>query len=225
MNARSICARFVLAISIVLAANCLWAQDGLEGALGRSTLASPLKFSTRFGRTLAAADFDKDHKLDGAVLIDSGRLHGQNAFRIELHLSGSGNTELTFESAESALAVTASDVNEDGATDVVVERPVTHERLYVWLNDGHGDFYEGRIEDFPSTGNAAREQLDAPFSGPDHPVACLGPQRGTETARLPARSLPEVPAAPGEIKPCSRSSSPTSSSFSVNPSRAPPLSL
>jgi hypothetical protein len=222
MNTRSLCVKFVLAISLVFAGHGLWAQDGIEGALQRANLASPLNLSEPFGRTLAAADFDNDQKLDGAVLVDSGRFHGQNAYRLELHLSGSANTELTFGSAESALAITASDVNKDGATDVVVEQPLTHKRLYIWLGDGHGGLHTGRIEDFPSDGNAAGEQFDVPSSRLDYPAACLAPPRGTETAKLAARSLPGLPPSSGEFKPFSESSSPMARSFSVNSSRAPP---
>src|SRR5262245_6964248 len=153
MSLRSICARFVLAISVVLAAHCLWAQDGIEGALSRANLASPLNLSNPLGRTLAFADFDNDHKLDGAVLLDSGRLLGLNTFRIDLHLSGRCNSELIFESVEIALAITTLDVNADGATDVVIERTLSHQRLYVWLNDGHGDFHRGGIQDFRHRAN------------------------------------------------------------------------
>lgn len=225
MNRRSICAKFVLAILLVLAAHCLYAQDGIGGALSHANLASPLNLSNPFGRTLAGADFDNDHKLDGAVLLDSGGLHGQSTFYIiELHLSGGGNTELSFESAEIALAITALDVNEDGATDIVVERTLTHQRVYVWLNDGYGDFHRGRIEDFQSNGNQISEQFDVPSSRPDCAAAWLAPQRGTETAKLAARSLSGLPPLSDELKIFSRSSSPTSRLFSVDSSRAPPLS-
>src|SRR5262249_28357050 len=121
MNTRSFCAKFVLAISVVLASPCLRAQDGIEAAVRRANLASAFNFSPPLGGTLAGADFDNDHKLDGAVLVDSGRLHGRNAFRIELHLSGGASSELTFESADTSLAITVSDVNKDGSTDVIVE--------------------------------------------------------------------------------------------------------
>src|SRR5262249_12577268 len=160
MSLRSICAGFVLAISVVLAAHCLWAQDGIEGALSRANLSSPLNRGNPLGRTLAVADFDNDHKLDGAVLVDSGQLHGRKTFRIRLYLSGSGNSELIFESAETALAIRTLDVNEDGATDVVIERPLSHQRLYVWLNDGHGDFRGGPIEDSRHRANPTGDQFD-----------------------------------------------------------------
>src|SRR5215475_5451703 len=87
MKLLSICARFVLTISVVLGGHCLWAEDGIKGALSPATLVSPVNLSNPFGRTLAVADFDNDHKLDGAVLVDSGPLHGRNTFRIDLHLS------------------------------------------------------------------------------------------------------------------------------------------
>jgi hypothetical protein len=225
MNLRSFCAGFVLAISMVLAAQCLWAQDGIERALSRANLASQLDLSDPLGRTLAVADFDNDRKLDGAVLFDSGRLDGQNTFRIDLHLSDSGNSELIFESAEIALAIEALDVNEDGATDVVVERTLSRQHLYVWLNDGHGDFHYGRIEDFQSDSNPRRKQFEVGSSRPDCATACLAPQRGIEAGKLAMRSASGLPPSSGQIKVLARSSSPISHPFSVDFSRAPPLSL
>ena len=225
MNLRSICAGFVLAISVVLAAPCLWGQDGIEGALSRTNLKSQLDLSESLWRTLAVADFDNDHKLDGAVLVDSGRLQGQNTFRIDLHLSGRTDSELIFESAEIALAVIALDVNEDGATDVVVERTLTHQRLYVWLNDGHGDFHRGQVEEFQSNGNPTGEQFDIPSSRPECAAACLASQRRIETAKPAARSLSGLAPSSDEFKIFSISSLPKSRPFSVDFSRAPPLSL
>ena len=225
MKVRSIGGGFVLIMSVVLAAHCLWAEDGVEGALSRANLASSLNLSHPFGGTLAVADFDNDHKLDGAILLDSGRLNGQNTFRIDLSLSSGDNSELIFESDEIALAVAALDVNEDGATDLVVEQTLTHQRLYVWLNDGHGDFHSGRIEDFQHRIDARGDQFDTPSSLQDCAPGCLGPQRGTETARLTARSLSSLPPLAGELKILSTSSSPKSRLFSADSSRAPPLSL
>jgi hypothetical protein len=172
-----------LALNIVVAALALtaslWAQDGLEGALSRTNVGSPVPFS----QTLAAADFDGDNKPDGAILVDHDWLRSQSGFRtIELHFTGRGNTDLTFESNEATLAISALDVNKDGATDIVVEQPFTHKRLQVWLNDGRGGFRKGRVEDFPSDVNATGERFDAPSRRPDSPTFCLPPQRGSEIA-------------------------------------------
>lgn len=210
---------------VVLAAHCLWAQDRVEGALTRGNLASPLNLSNSFGRTFAGADFDNDHKLDRAVLVDSGPLEGQNSFRIDLHLSGGGNFELIFQSTEIALALTALDLNEDGAIDVVVEQALTHQRLYVWLNDGHGEFHRGRVEDFQSNDNPIGEQFDTPSSKPDYTTACLALHRGTLTDKLAARSLSGPPPSSGEFKIFGTGSSPTARPSSSDYSRAPPHSL
>src|SRR5262249_27533566 len=161
-------------------------------------------------RTLAVADFDNDHKLDGAVLVDSGQLHGRKTFRIRLYLSGSGNSELIFESAETALAIRTLDVNEDGATDVVIERPLSHQRLYVWLNDGHGDFRGGPIEDSRHRANPTGDQFDEPASQQDCAPGCLSPHRGTETGRLTARFLSGLPPSACELRILSKSSAPMS---------------
>lgn len=222
MNARSLCVKLVLAISLALAAPSLWAHDGLEGALSHANIGSPLNLSTRFWQTVAVADFDNDHNPDGAVLVDSGWVRGLKTFRIEFHLSGRDNTELSFESTETALAIIALDVNHDGAPDVVVERPFTHERLYVWLNDGHGGFYQGRIEDFPSPAAPNGEDAESPPLCTDCPAVSLPQQRRSEVAMLAACSLRGRPPSTDDFEDPSLASSATSRPFSPASARAPP---
>ncbi|MGA7245731.1 MAG: VCBS repeat-containing protein, partial [Terracidiphilus sp.] len=84
------------------------------------------------------------------MLLDVGQSNGRELFRIELHVTAGENNELTFESNETALTLSALDVNQDGAPDIIVEQAFTHKRLQVWLNDGHGLFRKVRSEDFPS---------------------------------------------------------------------------
>ena len=131
MKVRPICVKLALAAGVAFAGSALHAQDGLEGTLARESLSQPLRTNavSLDEKRLAAADFDNDHKPDGAILLDSDSLPSRNSFRIELHLSASDNTELRFESAESALSIAAWDINHDGATDVIVEHAFTHRRL------------------------------------------------------------------------------------------------
>lgn len=146
----------IFLISLFLVAPVLWAQDGLEGAVskvGHGPGLLPNSFEHRF----VAADFDNDQKPDGAVLLDAGNLNGQKLFRIELHVTAGENNELTFESNETALTLSALDVNQDGAPDIIVEQAFTHKRLQVWLNDGHGLFRKVRSEDFPSAPASSRQ--------------------------------------------------------------------
>src|SRR5262245_38980907 len=152
MNSRSLSARLILAQWLVLAAPCLFAQDGLECGLRQA------RFATVFGPKLAIADFDNDQKADGALLIDQAR---SRSVRIELHLSDRTTTEFVFESNETH-TVTALDVDADGDMDVVVERAFSLERVHVWLNDGGGKFTSGSIADYPRASRVAHEQLRAP---------------------------------------------------------------
>ena len=216
---------FVVATFLTLMAPCLWAQDGMEGVLPRVTLVSPLNPDALFKQSFAIADFDGDHKPDGAVLIQSGKTAaGQNSFRMELHLSGSANTAFTFESNETTLAITAVDVNKDGATDLVVEQPLTHKRLYVWLGDGHGGFHKGRVEDFSSYCTLS-DQFDSPAQRSDGPVICPAPQRGTYTSKLTVHVFAGPPPQSRDFEAGSVSSSPSSPSFSLRSSRAPPATI
>ncbi len=224
MNARSLCVKFILAASLAITAPWLWAQDGVQGALSRANLSSPVNLGPQFGEDLTIADFDSDHQPDGAVLFEMGRIHGQTSFRIEFHFTGRENTDLSFESNETTLAISASDVNGDGADDIVVEQPFTHKRLQVWLNDGRGDFRRVRSEDFPSGDVGNHEGLDAPSQRPDCPALCLPPQRGSELAILTALGLPSLASSAAE-QPRSITSAGGSLPASPYGPRAPPLSF
>ncbi len=150
MKARIVVCRVALVV-LGLIAPALWAQDGIGGAVAR--FGADCSFSRELvGPRLITADFDNDHRPDGAVLFKGGRLHGQSTFRIELHVTSDRNQELVFESTETALTISAIDVNRDGNVDIVVERAFTHDRLLVWLNDGHGSFRKTKIDEFVSSG-------------------------------------------------------------------------
>jgi hypothetical protein len=180
----------LLPLSLVMAAGLACstpqagAQDGLKGALARADLTSSKSVRTPFQQTLASADFDGDNKPDGAVLVDTGWLPPRGGRRtIELHFTGRAITNLTFETTEVALAISAVDVNRDGAPDIVVEEPLTHKRLQVWLNDGHGDFRQARADDYPVSGTATGQQLGCPRPI-GTPALCWRSQRGFEFGDL-----------------------------------------
>ena len=216
MTARSICVGFALAILLVLAAPSLWAQDGLPGAVSQTNLAAP------FDRSLAVADFDNDQKPDGAVLVGSGGIYPAS-FRIELHLTAHENTELAFESSQTALELVALDIDHDGDTDVIVQQAFTHQRLSVWINDGHGTFHEGRLQDFPSVALVIPQSLSAPADQPEVAALGLPSQRGFEIAILTLPLLSRPPTT-NRFRTSSPAFSAASYAVAANSSRAPPLS-
>jgi hypothetical protein len=225
MKARFYCITLVLAACLPPLAPRLLAQDGLQGALPRVMLASPLKIAAPFGPLLAVADFDNDHKPDAALLVQSGlTMAGESRFRIELHLSAAVDTSLAFESAETGLALAVLDVNEDGAADLVVEQSLTHKRLYVWLGDGHGGFHRGRIEDFLLTGNTSN-QFGSPQLLQNSPALCSPPQRAGESAELAVLLLADLPPPARGVAAFLGSSSLISPLLSPGASRAPPSVL
>lgn len=128
----------ILASVLFLCALASRAQDGLPGALYRSSQGA--SFVSVFGQELAASDLDNDQKPDGAVLLESGQINGQRDFRIELHVTAGRNATFEFTSRERELSISALDVNGDGAPDIVIEKTFTHERVQTYLNDGHGVF-------------------------------------------------------------------------------------
>ncbi len=178
MKARCLISGFVLA-TLSLAMPSLWAQDGMGGALSRLGVTRSL-LNGGFEQRLAAADFDNDQKPDGAVLVDTGQFDGRKTFRIELHVTAGNDSDLTFESNDFAPAISALDVNQDGAPDIVVEESFTHKLLYVWLNDGRGAFRKARTEDFPSAGRDGPYQVKAPPLGQDSPALYLPSKLGSE---------------------------------------------
>jgi hypothetical protein len=220
MKPQSLCVKAILASSLALAAPCLWSQDGLKGALSPENLASPVGLAAPFWQTLASADFDGDNKPDGAVLLDSG-LPGKNNFRIQFHFTGRRNSEIDFQSPEKALSVAARDINHDGYTDVIIEQPLTHKPVGVWLNDGHGDFHQGRIEDFPAPGLGSHERLESPIRRADFPALCL---RTTETGMLTACPRLGHPGSSVDLEATAIDLTPGSRALSSNSPRAPPQS-
>ena len=185
---RSLGIKFVAAALLACAAPVMRAQDGLEGALSHAHLAQPLQSSLAglVEQRVAAADFDNDSRLDGAVLLNSGQARGRARFRVELHLSTSNNTELTFESNESFLSIVARDINGDGTADVIIEQAITHQRLYVWLGDGRGGFRKGRVEDFSLTSLLTGKEARSPTPRSGNPELSLPPQLRFETTLLRA---------------------------------------
>lgn len=162
------------------------AQDGLRGALSRFGSEGRL-LEKAFGQQIVAADFDEDQQPDCAVLLDAGQFNGQRSFRIEMHLTAGENTGFSFSSTESAISISALDVNADGAPDIVVEQTFTHKRLQVWLNDGHGSFRKANSEDYPSQ-IESRLQLGARIPGQYGAVLWLPGRFGSEVAHR--RSTP-----------------------------------
>jgi hypothetical protein len=135
-------------IALALTSPFVRAQDGLGRALSEAGKTRNL-LSSSLGQKFVAADFDNDRRPDGAILLEGGQLAGRQVFRIRLFIASDSVRELTFESNETALTISALDVNQDGTPDLVVEQAFTHKRLQVWLNDGHGRFHPARVEDFP----------------------------------------------------------------------------
>jgi hypothetical protein len=178
----------ILLSLLVLCTPAIRAQDGLPGALSR--INDGVGVVSPFAQGVAIADFDNDQMPDGAVLLEAGQVNGQQAFRIELHLTAGRNATINFSTAETKLSIAALDVNRDGAPDIVVEKALTHERLQVYLNNGHGEFQK-TSERFAAPDDS--EPLwRAKINIEDLPVLFLPPTHGYEVAA--DRPSPFVPA-------------------------------
>ena len=217
MNARFISVRLLLVILLAMAVPRLWAQDGFKGAVSRAN------FSTPFAKSLAVADFDNDQKPDGAVLVNSGGISAEGNFRVELHLTSHENTELRFESNQTALELVALDIDNDGDTDVIVQQAFTHKRLHVWINDGNGAFHEQQARDFPVAALDTHEGLESPSDQPGGAVLGLPLQRGFEFAGLRTLPLLSRPPTDSKFQWQSAQFTPASPAIAAHSSRAPPL--
>lgn len=216
MKARSIFGRFALAVLFAMIAPLVRAQDGAQGALSRLSFTAPLD------RTLVIADLDGDHKPDGAILLKSRWLGPRRNLSIQLHFTDRPNTELTFQSDLQALTVTAWDIDHDGDIDLVVEETISHKPISVWINEGHGDFHEGRVQDYPSLAATGSTQIQAPPDERDCPALSLTSQRGFEKTVLTNALLARPPSTNHSLL-FLITSDIASHTHAANSSRAPPL--
>jgi hypothetical protein len=223
MKVRSLHFRLAIASILLLASVRVCAQDGVKGALARLNRTTLWESSSAplLGSTLAIADFDNDHRPDGAVLLESGPFLRQANPQIELHFTGRKNTHIALESSNSELALAALDIDHDGNVDLVVEQSLTHKRLQVWLNDGRGNFAKGRIEDFPPAAFPVHEQLRPP-AGQEAPLISLPSQRGSELLMLVACHIAGRPPSSSKDQAARPFFSPDSRTSSTICPRAPP---
>lgn len=162
------------------------AQDGLRGLLPRAVQG----FSGATGG-FAAADFDQDSKPDGALLFQNGSLNGQALFRIELHVSSGRDSVLAFVSGESALEISAADVNHDGVPDIVVERAFTRQRLNIFLNDGHGGFEKADPNCYSAEDNSTLAARTS-FNSQNVPISLLPATRPAGAWALESKTGPSI---------------------------------
>jgi hypothetical protein len=213
---------WLLLIALALDARSVRAQDGLGRALSEAGKTQSL-LSSSFGQKFVAADVDNAMRPDGAVLLDAGQLEGRQVFRIRLYVSSGTDRELTFQSNETALTISALDVNQDGTPDLVVEQVFTHKRLQVWLNDGRGGFRQARVEDFPSFGEAPCH-LKGPFGQSCSLVLALPTRTGNDQSALVLQILRFNSSSPN-LKTRPRMQQAQSGSLAFHSPRSPPSLL
>jgi len=224
MRGQSLWVKLAVTSMLLLGSQVVLAQDGLKGALTQANRTASFRqpFSPILGPSLAVADFDNDKKPDGAVLLDSDFVGPQGSHQIELHFTSRPNVDLTFQSAETNLSIYGIDIDQDGDLDLVVEQSITHERLQLWLNNGHGEFEKGRIADFPSASAPTGQQITT-GEEVNIPAISLPPQRLVETM-LKVCHVAGRPPSSREFAFLATTAFTDSSAFPSAASRAPPLS-
>ena len=213
-----------IATLLLVGASALHAQDGVQGAFTQvhHTAFRAQRLNRISGSTLAVADFDGDNKLDGAVILKPGLSMAPGSFQIDLHFTGRNNTNIVFQTPESQITVAALDIDHDGDIDLVIEQSLTRKRLQVWINDGHGNFEQGRVEDYPSVVRSVPNAIQS-SERVDLPVISLPTQRRFETM-LMACHIAGRPPSENSFANSSNDLFPNNQAYSLKPSRAPPLS-
>ena len=164
-------------LAILIAATALHAQDGWRDAVLRLQ-SSYLRSSGPFGLSLVTADFNHDGHPDGALLLRSG-----NRAQIEVYFRSHQVRRFSFPSNLADLAISARDVNEDGSPDLVIESPFCHRALFVWLNDGSGEFNAGSVIDYPPDPEGAYREVVSSLQDWDRSAL-------TESSRMRTRHSP-----------------------------------
>src|SRR5262249_22828537 len=94
--------------------------------------------------------------------------------------------------SEPALRIRALDIDGDGYVDIIVERPLSRERLFVWLNDGSGHFVPRNPKDYAPrpapTSNLLSDEI-----GPQGAVGCPPTYRSVDYSVRARDSLPAPP--------------------------------
>lgn len=174
----------IVVLLVVSVVSTLHAQDGLRDAFLRLD-STPVFYSKIVGPAIATADFNHDTHPDGAVLF-----RNNNTFQIEVHYRFQRVSRITFASNLPTLAISAFDVNNDGHPDLVVEEPFSHQRLFVWLNDGSGSFHAARAEDYQGASEGSGHML-AESSGNPQGQAIAVP--GKSRVRLTSSGSIRIP--------------------------------
>jgi hypothetical protein len=100
------------------------------------TAGRPFAWSTAIG------DLNADGRPDYVIADRIARGAAGFEYSVELSISGLASQSVTFDSRESALAVSLRDVDHDQDLDVVVSSELSTTIVRVWLNDGRGAFVE-----------------------------------------------------------------------------------
>lgn len=148
---------------------------------------SPHGFAGRSGSGSAAVvtDLDRDGRADTAILLGVVESGASSSLRLELHFSSQPHATIPLDTFDPDHSLAASDVDDDRDADLIIERPFTHQRVRVLLNDGTGHFAEGTAPDRQAP-DPSSERLSGPLEGMSGPSVWRAGYRSKIAALRPA---------------------------------------
>lgn len=143
-----------------------------------------------YGWSTVISDFNADGAPDLAVADRGARRAEGFGYNVRVAVSGLTLRDIAFVSSQPAVTVRAIDVDRDHDVDLVISAVPSGELVGIWLNDGRGQFTQGRAREFPGQWSPDG-QLDRGDSGDEPALSSDGPTRtyellGVARTRAPA---------------------------------------
>jgi hypothetical protein len=171
----------------------------------------------------ASADFNGDSRSDLVTATELGYRAGSYQHRLELKLSGSGQTQVwPVGLFQDGLSISPEDIDDDGDLDLVFENLRWRTSLSVWRNDGSGRFEQIPPELFGESLIWGEPGVRAPSRGVK-PIHVADGRRITSHGVEPERAVVDFD--PGSLLPSISSNTVASRSPVVETARGPPQIL
>lgn len=133
-------------------------------------------------RDFAIADFDGDRRPDlASVEVQTHSSSGATAYSIHFRLASGAGQAFGVIAPAGGLQLMARDVNGDNAPDLLVRTAWQHQRVALFLNDGHGNFTPADPGAFPAAAQNDDVRWNAGQAPCQETTVLLRPQDSTSS--------------------------------------------